>query len=124
GSNPKSFKYLSAISAKVIKCNSSLSFGKKTSRFSPKIQDIKHNSPDSLGITKYLLISLGATIGCFFSTLLLKPCNKEPSENATFANLAVEIVISLLLRIKNISIIRLEAPIIFTGLAALSVDTQ
>src|SRR5690606_23477955 len=102
----------------------SLSFGKKISRFSPKIHDIKHNSPDSFGITKYLFISLGATIGCRFSIRLLNPCNNEPSEKATFAKRAVEILISLLLRIRNISMIRLEAPIIFTGLAALSVETQ
>src|SRR5690606_28739566 len=102
----------------------SLNLGKNISLFSPKIQDIKHNSPDSFGITKYLLISFGATIGCFFSIRLLKPCNNEPSEKATLANRAVEIVISLLLRIKNISIIRFEAPIIFTGFAALSVETQ
>src|SRR5690606_19410417 len=88
------------------------------------MQDIKQSSPDSLGITKYLFTSLGATMGCLFSILLSKPCSKEPSEKATFAKRAVDISISLLLRIKNISMIRLEAPIMLTGFAALSVETQ
>ncbi len=56
-------------------------------------------------------------MGCFFASV-------DPSEHATLANQAVEIFISSLARIKNISIIRLEAPIILTGFAALSVETQ
>ena len=49
---------------------------------------------------------------------------KEPLEKATFANLAV--FTGNLSEYEKItsSIIRLLAPIIFTGLAALSVDTQ
>ena len=46
------FRYFKAISANVIKCKSSLNLGKKISLLSPNIQLIKHNSPDSCGVTK------------------------------------------------------------------------
>ena len=38
---------LEAISAKEIRCNVSLNLGKKISLLLPKIQDNRHNSPDS-----------------------------------------------------------------------------
>jgi len=53
----------------LMSCKFSLSLGKNISLFSPKIQDIKQSSPLSSGVTKYLLISFGATIGCNFKTL-------------------------------------------------------
>ena len=47
----------------------SLNFGKKMSILSPNKHDIRHSSPDSCGVTKYLRTSFGAEIGCFFKTL-------------------------------------------------------
>src|SRR5690606_27586093 len=68
--------------------------------------------------------SLGDEIGWRLAKRWLKPCSNDPSEKATLANRAVEMGRSRLSRIRNISMIRLLAPIMFTGLAALSVDTQ
>ena len=73
---------------------------------------------------KYLLISFGAEIGSLDKKRLLNPLKSEPSEKATLAKRAEETIVELLLLNKNISIMRLLAPIIFTGLAALSVETQ
>lgn len=52
------------------------------------------------------------------------PSGRFPSENATLAKRAVETGNSRLRRIKKYSMMRLLAPIMFTGLAALSVETQ
>ncbi len=51
-------------------------------------------------------------------------CGSEPSENATLANLAVDTEVVLLSSIRNISMIRFDPPIMFTGFADLSVETQ
>lgn len=101
-----------------------LNLGKKMSLLLPKIHANKHICPLSSGETKYRFTSHGAVSGCFFIILSSHPCGNEPFEKATFANRAVvtlnleeyDIIIS--------SIIRLLAPIILTGFAALSVETQ
>lgn len=85
---------------------------------------MRQSCPDSLGVTKYLRTSLGAARGWFFSNLLLNPYRRLPSEKATLANLAVDTGISSLRRMRKYSIILFDAPIMLTGLAALSVETQ
>ena len=57
GSYPSSLKYLFAISENERSNVNLHSVLEKTSPFSPKIHDIKHNSPDSFGVIKYLLTS-------------------------------------------------------------------
>ena len=78
----------------------------------------------SLEETKYLLTSVGAARGCFFSNLYLKPSSNDPFEKATLANLALDIEILSPSLDRNNSIIFFEAPIKLTGIAALSVETQ
>ena len=59
----------------------------------------------------------------FFSSLYKNPSKRLPFENATLAKRAVE-TLNLFCRDNiSFSISDFEAPIIFTGLAALSVET-
>ena len=53
----------------------------------------------------------------------MNPSNKLPLEKATFANLAVDTLNESFNDKINFSIKHLEAPIILTGFAALSVET-
>ena len=58
--------------------------------------DDKKSKPIKMDIltdnNKYLSISNGALMGCFFLILFKNPSSNEPSEKATLANLAVVIL--------------------------------
>ena len=75
------------------------------------------------GETKNLFTSDGQLKGCFLLSLLINPSNKLPFENATLANLAVETRNLFFFERISFSIKLFEAPIIFTGFVALSVET-
>ena len=66
----------------------------------------------------------GATSGCFFWRRCIQPSGNEPLEKATLAKRAVVILKYWLYAITRSSIMRLLAPMMLTGFAALSVDTQ
>src|SRR5688500_11028666 len=66
----------------------------------------------------------GTERGCRLSTLLINPSRRLPLEKATLANLAV---VQCILEEKPVMISSINffvAPMMFTGLAALSVETQ
>ena len=101
-----------------------LKFREKISPFCPNKQANIQICPLSSGETKYRFTSEGATNGCFFITRSIKLAGSEPLENATFAKRAVVTLNFEEYDMIKSSIILLLAPITFTGLAALSVDTQ
>src|SRR5208282_1512691 len=76
---------------------------------------------------KNLLVSRGQASGCSFSNRLMKLSRRLPFENATFANLddVARFAADIGPSAQNIicSMMRLLAPMRFTGWAALSVDT-
>ena len=90
---------------------------------SPKNVANRHILPACSCVTKNLFISDGHERGCFLFNLKLNPSNKLPLEKATFANLAVDTRKLFLFDNISFSIKLFDAPIIFTGLAALSVET-
>ncbi len=113
-----------AIWSKGIMSRSSSSFGKKISPDSPMMEAIRHNSPDSCCETKKRRMPRGQASGCCFRILSINPSGRLPLEKATLAKRAVLMFSLPAYAIISSSISFLLAPIILTGLAALSVETQ
>src|SRR3954469_146200 len=100
------------------------SLGKKISRVPPKNVESRQRMAPSVSVTKYRRTSSGAAMGWPLAMRVRQEWGRDPSENATLANRAVDTGIESARRIRNISMMRLDAPIMLTGLEALSVETQ
>ena len=98
-------------------------FGKNMSLFCQNRPDNIQSclTPGRYEITPNIIWSCNRLFLC---KTLIEPMKQRSIRKATLAKRAIEIDCVKLSLIRNCSIIRLLAPIIFTGFAALSVETQ